>query len=141
MIRLIACVAILGLVAADDAKKELDKFGGTWKYTSMNVEGVDAPADEFKSVTVVIEGDHFVVKDPQSESTGTFKVDPSKNPKTMDVHFDTGPEKGNTFLGIYEFVDGKLRVCLNLRVKPRPTEFAAKPGSGRVLETLERQKP
>jgi len=35
--------------------------------------------------------------------TGTQKVDPTKTPKAIDISDDSGPNKGKTCLGIYEF--------------------------------------
>jgi len=71
---------------------------------------------------------------------GTFSIDPGKNPKTIDIKFTEGPEKGNTSLGIYELDGEDFKLCLTVTAKDRPTEFAAKAKSGLGLETLKREK-
>jgi uncharacterized protein (TIGR03067 family) len=59
-------------------------------------------------------------------------------PKSFELHFEQGPEKGNTNLGIYELDDDTWRICLATRGSERPNEFAAPPGTGIALETLHR---
>jgi uncharacterized protein (TIGR03067 family) len=68
-------------------------------------------------------------------------VHPSAHPKTIDVTFTEGPEKGKSSYGIYELEGDTYRVCIGLTGKPRPTDFASTPGSGHVLEVLKREKP
>jgi hypothetical protein len=48
-------------------------------------------------------------------------------------------EKGG-ILAVYELKGDTLRVCWAPLEKPRPTEFASKPGSGYSLVELKREK-
>ncbi|MGH9721340.1 MAG: TIGR03067 domain-containing protein, partial [Bryobacteraceae bacterium] len=59
-------------------------------------------------------------------------------PKTLDLTFTAGPEKGNTSLGIYELDGDDWTICLTTRDGRRPKKFAAAPGAGHALETLKR---
>ncbi len=127
--------------AKDDVKKEIDKFQGTWKFVSIVAEGKEVPEDGFKDARLIIKGDKFTSTDGKETHKGTFKVDVSKQPKTIDVVFTEGPEKGNTSKGIYELEGDTYKVCIGLTGKTRPTEFASKPDSGHVLEVLKREKP
>jgi uncharacterized protein (TIGR03067 family) len=68
-------------------------------------------------------------------------VDVAKKPKTIDITFTEGPEKGKTIVGIYELEGDTYKVCINVNGKERPKEFAAKAGSGHGLEVLKREKP
>jgi uncharacterized protein (TIGR03067 family) len=131
------------LVAADDkdeVKKEIERFQGTWVFESVNVEGEAAPAESLKGAKLVIKGDKFTAHEGKEELHGTFKVDPSKKPKTLDVTFSDGPDKGKTMQGIYELTGDTYKVCIGMPGKERPKEFVSKKGSGHVLEVLKREK-
>src|SRR5262249_36884501 len=64
--------------------------------------------------------------------------DESRTPKTFDLIFTAGPEKGNRSLGIYELAKGGWKICLTTTASTRPKIFATKRGSGLALETLKR---
>jgi uncharacterized protein (TIGR03067 family) len=135
-------VTALLLVAADDkddGKKELKRFAGTWKLESVEIdEGKMAP-EMFKDWRLVIKDDgSFTFTIGDQVSKGTFKVDASKKPKTMDITYTEGPKE--TFVGIYELDGDTFKVCLDPTGKNRPTKFESKKGSGYVLELLKREK-
>jgi len=122
-------------------RDELGRFEGSWRFDAMEVGGKAVPVDGFKSIRLVLKGDKFTMVQPDATYGGTYVVDPSSRPKTIDVMFTEGPEKGKTSYGIYELEGDTYKVCMGLTGKPRPTEFASKPGSGHVLEVLKREKP
>jgi uncharacterized protein (TIGR03067 family) len=112
-----------------DAEKELKKFHGTWTFVFVETGGKELPADQFKDMTVVFEGDkHTVKKGDEVVHVATQKLDPSKSPKAIDVTAADGPNKGMVMLGIYEFDGDILKVCFDPEGKNRPTEF--KTGAG-----------
>src|SRR5688500_8135338 len=77
-----------------DVEKELKKFQGAWTFESVTAGGKEAPADAFKGVTVVFEGDKYTVrKDDVAFQAAAMKLDPSKSPKAMDVTVTEGPHK------------------------------------------------
>jgi uncharacterized protein (TIGR03067 family) len=138
-------LAVALLLAADDAddqvKKELARFEGAWKWVSIEMEKMKLEADALEHPRLKLMGDKFTVTEENNGTFGgTFKVDPSKKPKTIDVTFTDGPEKGKTSLGIYELEGDTYKVCVDPEGKSRPTEFAVKPGSGYVLQILKREK-
>jgi uncharacterized protein (TIGR03067 family) len=136
-------VFALLLVAADDkdnTKKEIERFRGTWKLESLEIEGQALPEEAIKDTRLTIDGNKFTAKDSQATYKGTFKVDISKKPKTIDVTFTEGPEKGTTMIGIYELEGDTYKVCLDPQGKERPTKFESKKGSRNVLEVLKREK-
>lgn len=59
----------------------------------------------------------------------TFKLDPSKSPKTLDATVAEGLNKGAVILGIYEVSADTLKVCFDPDGKKRPTDFKAASGS------------
>src|SRR5262245_12581118 len=79
---------------------DLDKLQGAWNVATLEMDGgpVSAPAD----ARIVIQGSRFQSLGMGAEYAGTVEVDGRKKPKTIDMIFTTGPEKGNRSLGIYE---------------------------------------
>ena len=141
----LALTAGLSLAAGDGNKKALDmeyaKLEGTWHVLSLEVDGMKIPKETIKESKLIIKGKEFTMKEKVATYKGTFSIDPSKKPKTIDVKFREGPEKGNTSLGIYELDGDDLKLCLSVTTKERPTEFTAKPKSGHGFEVLKREKP
>jgi uncharacterized protein (TIGR03067 family) len=119
---------------------ELAKFEGTWRYESMTVEGRTFPAELGKSSRLVLKGDSFTMTDPTATYRGTFAVDPTVTPRTIDVTFTEGPEAGKVSRGIYELDGDTYKVCMGLAGRDRPIEFESKPGSGCALQVLKREK-
>ena len=122
----IAALGWTGAAAGDnaDVEKELKKFQGTWTFESVECAGKKLPADLFKEMIVVFEGNKYSVKmGDMVVEAATLKLDPSKTPKTLDSKVTDGPNKGNLILGIYEIDGDTLKVCFDEKGKSRPTEF------------------
>jgi uncharacterized protein (TIGR03067 family) len=130
---------LLALLAADDqeTKNDLAKFQGSWRFVSVTTDGTPAAPAELKGSVLTNDGTTFTFKEPQSSGAGTFRIDATKDPRQLDITFGTGPDKGQTVLGIYCFEGKRVRVCLGPPGKSRPTKFEAPAGSGLVLEVLE----
>jgi uncharacterized protein (TIGR03067 family) len=56
------------------------------------------------------------------------------------VSVTEGPDKGKTFLGIYELSGDDYKVCFAPAGKGRPVEFSSKEGSGNILQVWKRGK-
>jgi uncharacterized protein (TIGR03067 family) len=139
---LLAAGLLLAADAKDDAaKKELDKFTGTWKAASMVEDGKEAPRDEVEKVSLTVKGEDYTFRRGDAVIEGTHRLDPSKTPKAIDAVRNSGPDKGKTILGIYELTDDAYKVCFAPPGQDRPTEFASKAGSGNRLIVMKRQKP
>src|SRR5437763_2873278 len=136
-------VVMAGLVLsgdppADEVKKELEKFQGTWKFVSYEVEGTKLSEDALKEFRLIIKGDKFTMNEGKNSFGGTFKIDPSKKPKTIDVQFTEGPQKGQNLMGIYQLEGDTYRICVDTVSKGRPSEFVGRRGSGYALEVYQR---
>jgi uncharacterized protein (TIGR03067 family) len=142
---LIVFVTLLSLVALarsdtpaeDDAKL----MGGTWLPSSAELAGRKTPEDQLKGMKLVIEDNRYTVTVGAGKDEGTVKLDSAKSPKTMDITGTKGPNKGKTFLCIYELTGDTLRVCYDLSGKAYPKEFATKPKTALYLVSYERKKP
>jgi len=143
--RLLVTFAIFVLIAADApqdeaTKKELKTFQGTWLLESAVRDGKKQDADKIK---LVITGQKYALSDESSAvigHRGTFKMDPSKKPKATEVTVTEGPDKGKTFLGIYELGGDDYKVCFAAPGKERPKEFESPAGSGQLLQVWKRAK-
>jgi uncharacterized protein (TIGR03067 family) len=122
-------------------EKALEPFQGTWKLAAFEVEGKQLDIDDFKETRLTVKGDAFTMSTAAATYKGTFKIDAAKKPKTFDMSFSDGPEKGKTCLGIYEMDGDTWKLCIGLTGKERPKEFATKENSGHALEVLKREKP
>lgn len=87
---------------------------------------------------IVVRGKRFTTIAMGATYEGTVTIHQTTAPKRFELHFEEGPEKGNTSLGIYELDGHTWKICLTTHGTQRPTEFAATPGTGFVLETLQR---
>jgi uncharacterized protein (TIGR03067 family) len=133
-------------IPSGDAKKksieaELGRFQGTWKFVSIEAEGDRASQEDLVSVTVVIQGNRFTLRNGPTINRGVLTVDPTVIPKTIDVAFSEGTQRGMISQGIYELDGDLLKVCNGSSDKGRPTEFASKSGSGLTVQLLKRAKP
>ncbi len=129
---------VLGLftssIMADDVEKDIKKLEGTWSFDSVEAAGNKMPAEQFKTMSVTMEGTKYSVKlNDMVVEAATQKIDPSKSPKTMDVTVTEGPNKGKVYLAIYEISGDTLKVCFDPEGKKRPTEFKGDVGSQTVV--------
>jgi len=120
--------------------KEYRAFEGTWRTVSIRAEGKDLPAERFKTSRLICKGRDFTAINDKGTTRGTFLVDAIKSPKTMDITIIDGATKGVIYRGIYELKGDTYKLCSSPTGKDRPKEFDSKPGSGYILQVLEREK-
>ena len=121
-------------------KDELKRHQGTWIATSSTYDGQKAPEDIVRSIKRIVERDHVVWERDGKRFAGTkIELDPTREPKTIDVIPDGGRNRGERVLGIYKLEDDTLTICMAAPGKPRPKEFKAEKGSGCTLRTFQRE--
>jgi uncharacterized protein (TIGR03067 family) len=118
--------------------KDLENLQGSWRVTALEVNGQAMPVDALGSAGIVINGGRFISTGMGNEYEGTFEVDVKSRPRKLTMKFDTGPEKGNTNLAIYEIKGDSWKLCIATQGSVRPSRFGTKPGDGFVFETLTR---
>lgn len=140
---LVALPGILVVVSVALASEDTDgkAVQGTWLPKTAELAGKEFPAEVRKSIKLVIDGDKYLVTVGKRIDEGTTTRDPSKSPKTMTITGTKGPNKGKTFLAIYELKGDTLRICYDLSGKAYPEEFKTKPETQLYLVTYERAKP
>lgn len=118
------------------AARDKDKLQGEWTVKSARVDGHD-PGEKLVLKSVTFDGDKVLLAKGQE---GTFKLDPAKDPKHLDLNVTEGPHTGD-FPGVYKLDGDKL--TFHFAHKPggdRPGDFECKEGGQTVLLTMERAK-
>lgn len=119
-----------------DAKGAASEIKGNWKVLSVindDGEKKDVP----KNSRFVISSDKIVIYEGEKKA-GTFgyKLDPSKQPKHIDLTF-----MGEPVLGIYKVEGNKLTICNSgKKGSPRPTAFEPNRELDAGLTVLQRIK-
>jgi uncharacterized protein (TIGR03067 family) len=146
-VKALAVLLVGFLIAADDTKgdnkKDMDKMQGEWTMVSGERDGQAIPEEFAQALKRTIKGDHYSVKREDNPLiSGTYTIDASKNPKTIDLKVTEGEGDlaGQTMHGIYELHDDTFKICYAGPGKDRPTEFSAKAGSGNTCATWKRSK-
>lgn len=133
------------ITAAPTTKKPPDdrkKLQGTWTGIAGEVEGDKTSAEEAGHLSFTITGNTYTVKsDGQIVETGTFTLDPTRKPRSMDATLRGGDEAGKIYPAIYELMGDTLQICIAQPGKPRPRSFSAPGGSGLRLFILRRPVP
>jgi RNA polymerase sigma factor (sigma-70 family) len=123
----------------DPARDEQAKLQGTWVAVSAERGGQKAPAAQIKSFTVVIKGDRITFNPDTENRVSTFELDPSKDPKEIDLTPQDGPRKGRTSPGIYSLEGDVLKLCSdNGDGQDRPRAFATQEGTNLFVLILKR---
>ena len=126
----------------DAITEERKKFQGTWKQIAYERDGVTEPLDEQGwEPRVTFTGDAFVVTlaDGSILIRGTYKLDPTRDPKTVDWTDTIGEDAGKTLLAIYSLEGDRLVFCAAYPGRERPTAFRTRPGH--VLRVSRRETP
>ena len=116
--------------------QDLEGLQGTWNVVLLEMDGQKMSGG---GARIVVRGNRFTTSAMGATYEGTVTVHQTTAPKSFDLRFEQGPEKGNTNFGIYELDGDTWKICLATRGSERPKEFAAPRGTGIALETLQRQ--
>ena len=122
-----------GARAQDKAKSDRELIQGTWVAVSGERNGEKLNEFQLKNWEEMVFKDDKFTREGGEKKEGTFKLDPSKTPKEIDLVL-TVKGQDTTWPGIYELKGDKLKLALN---PDRPTEFDSKGG---FLLVFERKK-
>ena len=139
LVTLVCLPLVLAVARAADPDK--DELQGVWIATSMEINGNPAPAKEVEATRFTFKEQKLLYrhsKDEGKENEGTFKADPKKSPKQLDI-----TAKNKTLHGIYEVKGDELKICFENggKAENRPTRFATNKEKEEVLIVFKRKKP
>ncbi|MEX2139060.1 MAG: protein kinase [Pirellulales bacterium] len=124
------------------ADEETKIFQGEWNVVGLEGDGHKASEGELKTQKWSVEGNTITASAHGSTGKMRFTLNPKKTPKEIDLVALDGNLKGTTTFGIYEFQNGRLRICHGGPMEKetdRPKEFTDSSGSGCGLMIFERK--
>ncbi len=127
-------VAACGLLLAASETKEKplmgdhEKIQGAWALQSGERHGKPLPDEVIKHITLIFSADKLITKNKDRKTEAAFKLDPSKEPKEIDLDMD-----GNIGKGIYQLDGDTLKIAHGEVGDARPKEF---PKASSVLTVL-----
>jgi uncharacterized protein (TIGR03067 family) len=143
------CWIVLGLfpicfhavVPRDEpARNELKRHQGTWVATSSTYDGQKAPEEVVRTIKRIVTDDRVVwERDGRRFAGSKIALDSTREPATIDVIPDGGPNRGERILGIYKLQGDTLTICMARPGQPRPKEFQARKGSDYTLQAFQRE--
>jgi uncharacterized protein (TIGR03067 family) len=131
------------------ASTDHDQLQGTWIALNGENHGEPLQPDALKRLKIVFTGDRFrITKLNGHDDEGPFTIDPAKDPKTLDFHFEESI-KGAIFAqkgvmpGIYRLEGDRLTLCIADFDQPRPDRFESAAASKRneLVVVLRRARP
>jgi uncharacterized protein (TIGR03067 family) len=137
---ILSCVLAWLFIPVDDAaRRELDKYQGTWVLISEELQGEDVPVRKRPKLSCVVKDDKLVFTSNGKERSAFVRLDPGKNPATYDLIRDDGFLSLN---GIYVWDgDDVIKICAADQGGDRPAEFKTAAGSPNRIRIWKRKKP
>jgi uncharacterized protein (TIGR03067 family) len=108
---------------------------GEWVPMEIVANGQPASAETLAAIKVTIKDRGYVTERPNGQDEGTFKLDETSTPKSMDLTTGSGDE----VRAIYEISGDTFRACYAIRDASRPTEFKSAEDSNHVLVVYKRK--
>ena len=118
---------------------DLKKLQGVWHIIALETDGQKMPPAAFQDSQIIIKDKNFTSIAMGATYGGKMEINESKKPKTFDLVFNAGPQKGTRNLGIYKLKADSWTICLAMQGTERPGKFATQAGTGIALETLKRK--
>ena len=120
---------------------EREAVRGTWVCESAVVDGKPLPDNVARELRLTITAERY--KTERADEVlfdSTYRLDPSTDPKQIEMTATEGDAAGKPALGIYAVDGDTLRMCYVLPGRDRPGTFESTPGSKAFLVTWKRTK-
>jgi uncharacterized protein (TIGR03067 family) len=149
---IVRALAVVGLLLAGSAGGapggDRERLEGTWVLSSLEINGQVVPLTDAKTgrpafvARLAVKGDRYVLTAGENRLAMTHRLDPRASPKRIDLTALAGPDKGQTFQGIYKLEGDAFTVCRPADPgQARPKTFATRPASGLMLGVWKRARP
>jgi uncharacterized protein (TIGR03067 family) len=128
-------IAPLALATADPAPRDENAaLQGSWVCASAVVDGKPLPEKTVKQLRLTISADRY--KTERTDEVlfdSTYRLDPSKEPKQIEMTATEGDAAGRPALGIYAVDGDTLKMCYVMPDLARPKSFDSAAGSKAFL--------
>lgn len=134
------------------AEGDMRQLESTWSLEAFEFDGVKVPGAQVKSLGVrwVIQGDKIVESMRGKTRNLTFRLDPARQPKRIELtvvsgeggeFFPGGTDKGEKIPGIYRLQQDGLAVCIDAKDKKSyPDKFETSKDQPFVIYVFKPQK-
>jgi len=117
------------------SRSDLQQMQGKWVPVEIIANGKTLEADVLNAIKVTINENTYKTERPNGLDEGTFKLDESTSPKTMNLTSDSG----NDVPAIYEISGDTFKACYAVGSASKPTEFKSTEDSNHILVTYQRK--
>ena len=129
-------IRIKALPEAGSARGDIDLLQGEWVPVEAVANGQKVPPDMLAAIKLTIKGNDFVFDAPNSQSSGSFKLNETTQPKTMDATTSSGDDVPS----IYEVTASSLKICYAIEGADRPTGFKSAESSNHFYTSYKRKQ-
>jgi uncharacterized protein (TIGR03067 family) len=137
-----ALVLVLLAGADDESTRDLAAMQGSWTMVSSEVNGESTSDQAVATGRLAVTNDHYAMTGDGRQTSFTFRLEPSTDPRAIELTIETGPAKGQIIKGIYKINDDLFTVCHGLTPRDdRPVEFSTGAESGHTLIVWRRARP
>ena len=135
------CLAFAQPAGDDKAKKDLERVQGIWEMHALEINGKEVPPQRRDGTILIIKGSDYKTKVKDKELPGfQLKLDPSKNPKEVDMIQKQPDGTEKVIKGIYTFENDHFKMCRGLDAsQERPSQFATWPDTNYFVVTWKKQ--
>ena len=120
--------------------RDIAALQGTWRQVSLEVDGVANPPESYGTdLVTTFTGDQFVVHDGAGTVVlaGTFTLDATTVPKSINWIDSMGPDTGKVLPAIYVLDGDTFTFIASDEGAPRPTRFQT--GAGETMRSFARR--
>lgn len=126
--RVLGCIPLFVLclvlpsATGDEMKPDMAAFQGEWRLTRLEADGKQNDVPDGDGAKVVFKSDRLFLG---GEEKFFIKLDPTCDPKTIDLIPREEENKDEVLEGIYRFRGTRLTLCLHKpsRIRMRPVRF------------------
>jgi uncharacterized protein (TIGR03067 family) len=111
-----------------------EKIQGTWSLVSGDRDGKPFPDEMIQHVRLIFAGNRLTTEHTDRKMGATFKLDPAKSPREIDLDME-----GNVGKGIYLLDQDSLKIIHGQVGSDRPKDLA-EGGHGLTVLVLERNR-
>ncbi len=147
--RALAILFVLGTLAsigsAEEKRDDREGIQGVWRGRAVEVKGLPSTLSSAVGMVLRFEKNTFTIEHEGKVAVrGTFALDPSHKPKTIDFTIEESLQasnKGAQVWGIYKLDKDELRLCTTkANGQDRPKRFSTKQSVPHTLFAFQREK-